>query len=636
MKICVHCGCPAEDSASICMHCGCLIPPDAPQYEVPVQSPNSPKATGNSAQNQPIHRPIEVPNPASPVPQPTSAENTEPIVAPPVKKIKPKKKRISVKKILSRIWTGVKRHKILSISIASLVVLCLVGFTILALIRSSQADSIQEDLSGQYYQRDYVVKDVAHYTDIWHFHDEGYCKLSIRYRDETRKIPEYVYGSLNDIKYSGNPFDVSLFGDITFDGHPVQLDESGNIIGYQGSNAYISQTITPISSEDAIAFEENTLRFETLHDACNASSDCMSNVGVDEFLDSLNSELEPPSSEYDPSPFIPEETVQDTSITISGFTVDRYIVKSPKVNYILYIERESNYVVSAEMIIAVDTVLSLKRYGGSMLNNAINGVICATHVPISTYTEVFDTIDKWVMDTPYFHEDCGFLYHGYSQGDYYLISVTNVKALGLNKDNYWSPIQDEDIWKNALPEIEPEPEPTPTCAQCHRAEPYVVFWDEWKEGDICLACQIQNEKETSQKPPEPTNSVPYITNIAGSVGIYQRPDWNSGFVQYVGASGLYTIVEEAYDSQGNLWGKLKSGAGWVILEGSSYSPRVCSKCGKSEPDAFFGDGSNGGICWECSYYGDIERIYCSQCGADCTFRGVEEDGRCEDCYYGKP
>lgn len=579
MKICVHCGCPAEDSAKICMHCGCLIPPDAPQYEMPVQSSNPPQSDGSFVQNQPFFKPTEVPTPANPAPQPTSAENTEPILAPPVKEKKTKKKRISIKKILSRIWNGVKRHKILSISIASLVVLCLVGFSVLALVRSSQADGIQEDLAGKYYQRDYVVNNASYYTDIWHFQENGYCKLSIRYRDETRKVPEYVYGSLNDIKYSGNPFDVSLWGDITFDGRPVELDDSGNIIDYQGGKTYTSQTITPISAENALAFEEKTLRMELLVDA--STHPCNSTVGIDGFLDRLVDALEPPSSEYNPDPFIPEETIQESPIPLFGHTIDRYVIKSPRVSYILYVEQDSGYAIAAEMIIGVDTVLFLNRSIGSMLNNAINGVICATHVPMSTYTEVLDTIDKWVMDTPYFHEDCGCLYHGYSQGDYYLISVTNVKALGLNKDNYWSPIQDEEIWKNALPEIEPEPEPTPTCAQCHRAEPYVVFWDEWKEGDICIACQAENAKETTPTPPKPTNSVPYITNIAGSVGIYQKPDWNSGFVQYVGASGLYTIVEEAYDSSGNLWGRLKSGAGWVILsEGkqqADQSPQVTAQ-----------------------------------------------------------
>lgn len=637
MKICVHCGCPAEDSAEICMHCGCLIPPDAPKYEMPVSSSNPPQPTDSFVPNQPVYKPISVSTPTNPAPEPATTENTKPVSAPSIKKEKPKKKRISIKKILSRIWAGIKKHKIISISIASVAVLCLVGFTVLALVRSSQADGIQENLAGRYYQRDYVVNNVSYYTDIWHFRDNGYCKLSIQYRDETRKVPEYVYGSLNDIKYSGNPFDVSLWGDITFDGRPVELDDSGNIIDYQGGKTYTSQTITPISAENALAFEEKTLRMELLVDA--STRPCNSTVGIDGFLDRLVDALEPPSSEYNPNPFIPEETIQETSITLLGHTVDRFIIKSPKVSYILYVEQDSGYAIAAEMIIGVDTVLSLNRSIGSMLTNAITGTVRATHVYNPEYEVVFDPTDGLISDEPYFPEKCGCMYHASTdpeKGHYYLLTVTNIKALGLNENNYWSPIQDEEIWKKALPEIEPEPEPAPTCAQCHRAEPYVVFWDEWKKGDICIACQAENEKETTPTPPKPTNSVPYITNIAGSVGIYQKPDWNSGFVQYVGASGLYTIVEEAYDSQGNLWGRLKSGAGWVILEGSSYSPRVCSKCGKSEPDAFFGDGSTGGICWECSYYGDIERIYCPQCGADCTFRGVEEDGRCEDCYYGKP
>ena len=34
----------------------------------------------------------------------------------------------------------------------------------------------------------------------------------------------------------------------------------------------------------------------------------------------------------------------------------------------------------------------------------------------------------------------------------------------------------------------------------------------------------------------------------------------------VGAVGTYTIVEEAEDADGNLWGKLKSGIGWINLQ----------------------------------------------------------------------
>ncbi len=67
--------------------------------------------------------------------------------------------------------------------------------------------------------------------------------------------------------------------------------------------------------------------------------------------------------------------------------------------------------------------------------------------------------------------------------------------------------------------------------------------------------------------------------------------------------------------------------------------RVCAKCGKSEPDEIFTeDWKMGDPCFGCLYSsqggGSEEKLICKQCGADCSFRGLEEDGRCEDCYVG--
>lgn len=138
----------------------------------------------------------------------------------------------------------------------------------------------------------------------------------------------------------------------------------------------------------------------------------------------------------------------------------------------------------------------------------------------------------------------------------------------------------------------------------------------------------------------PMSDVPYTTSISGATPIYSKPDSNSSFVQNVGQDGVYTIVEESYDSASNLWGKLKSGLGWVLLKQSSTSSvRTCPQCGQSEPDAVFTeDWKAGDPCFGCLYSsqggGSDERLICSQCGADCTFRGLEEDGRCEDCYFG--
>lgn len=69
--------------------------------------------------------------------------------------------------------------------------------------------------------------------------------------------------------------------------------------------------------------------------------------------------------------------------------------------------------------------------------------------------------------------------------------------------------------------------------------------------------------------PAQAQSIPYTAELDAQTEIYFGPGWHSGYSKPVGEDGVYTIVEEAYDDCGNLWGRLKSGAGWVELV--SYS-----------------------------------------------------------------
>ena len=54
--------------------------------------------------------------------------------------------------------------------------------------------------------------------------------------------------------------------------------------------------------------------------------------------------------------------------------------------------------------------------------------------------------------------------------------------------------------------------------------------------------------------------------------IYAGPAFLSGAVALVEEAGTYTIVEEAIDRDGNTWGKLKSGAGWICLTEPHLAP----------------------------------------------------------------
>ncbi len=51
----------------------------------------------------------------------------------------------------------------------------------------------------------------------------------------------------------------------------------------------------------------------------------------------------------------------------------------------------------------------------------------------------------------------------------------------------------------------------------------------------------------------------YTVTLEGATWVYQQPSFDSVCVQSVGEDGIYTIVEEAWDSAGRLWGRLSPG-----------------------------------------------------------------------------
>jgi len=72
--------------------------------------------------------------------------------------------------------------------------------------------------------------------------------------------------------------------------------------------------------------------------------------------------------------------------------------------------------------------------------------------------------------------------------------------------------------------------------------------------------------ETTPMTHHPETIIPYLQKISRpDQSIFCGPSYDYSFVGTVEVAGSYTIVEEAQDDAGNLWGKLKSGAGWVDL-----------------------------------------------------------------------
>ena len=65
---------------------------------------------------------------------------------------------------------------------------------------------------------------------------------------------------------------------------------------------------------------------------------------------------------------------------------------------------------------------------------------------------------------------------------------------------------------------------------------------------------------------ESTRDVPYLIKITrADLPHFRGPGYETGFSEYLRTPGTYTVVEEARDSFGNLWGRMKSGAGWLDL-----------------------------------------------------------------------
>lgn len=86
------------------------------------------------------------------------------------------------------------------------------------------------------------------------------------------------------------------------------------------------------------------------------------------------------------------------------------------------------------------------------------------------------------------------------------------------------------------PEMEPEPAPEPVT-----------------------------EPDMPTQPNAPVDDDSYTVTLGAFTKIFGGPSYDHTYVDIVGETGVYTIVYEVTDAEGNLWGELKSGIGWIDL-----------------------------------------------------------------------
>ena len=105
--------------------------------------------------------------------------------------------------------------------------------------------------------------------------------------------------------------------------------------------------------------------------------------------------------------------------------------------------------------------------------------------------------------------------------------------------------------------------------------------------------------ETVPPTTAPERVPPYTVDIhRPDFPIWDGPGYDYSLIVTVEEAGVYTIVEEEVDAEGNLWGQLKSGIGWIDL--------TLLEREEAEPPLLTGNFAEEMLVTEenCHYYGD--------------------------------
>jgi len=132
-------------------------------------------------------------------------------------------------------------------------------------------------------------------------------------------------------------------------------------------------------------------------------------------------------------------------------------------------------------------------------------------------------------------------------------------------------------------------------AGCNSGDESIVERDPKQPTAATIIAPTAPSEETTLPPTEPTEppkperpfatAYPYMEEIPAEACVFKSADPNSAFVQTIGDDGTFTIKEEVRGENGDLWGRLKSGIGWVNLsnpycDGEQLPPVTISRAGK--------------------------------------------------------
>ena len=119
--------------------------------------------------------------------------------------------------------------------------------------------------------------------------------------------------------------------------------------------------------------------------------------------------------------------------------------------------------------------------------------------------------------------------------------------------------------ETAAPEATPSiPDPSEESAPTH---PEPVETEPTKPAESTTAAVPTPEENT------------YRLSLPGFISIFDQPTYDGCYVGPIGEDGVFTIVEEKVDSENFVWGKLKSGAGWINLSELETNPPVMAGLG---------------------------------------------------------